>query len=301
MLSPIFKDKVQGHKQPGISVVIDIKFPLIVATIMSEWPDICCPMFLITGSGRTNFIIHLTNRCKSCLTLTWEYITIFPTHNVHLVDPIHSCLPPIDQRYLRLTVFSLCCCRYHASTYSLSYDTFFHITIFPWNVSYSRTISINTLVSRKADGIQCVNVFPPALISLPGHRPLLLRGCHSWTSGDQPCHIERLTYIVGLGLYSLSGKTSYRKISWSLEAAGFGFKLVQSFWNLAGTSAALLPRCLSNVRAIRLLQHPISRLRDFTKFGGKTSYRLVNRDPGREATFLAECILVLEMVDAYHT
>ena len=83
-----------------------------------------------------------------------------------------------------------------------------------------------------------------------------------------------------LGLYSLSGKTSYRKISWSLEAARFGFKLFQSFWNLAGTSAALLPRCLSNFRAIRLLQHPISRLRDFTRFGGKTSYRLVNRGPG---------------------
>ena len=82
------------------------------------------------------------------------------------------------------------------------------------------------------------------------------------------------------GLYSLSGKTSYRKISRSLEAAGFGFKLFQSLWNLAGTSAELLPRCLSNFRAIRPLQHPISRLRDFTRFGGKASYRWVNRSPG---------------------
>ena len=81
------------------------------------------------------------------------------------------------------------------------------------------------------------------------------------------------------GLYSLSGKTSYRKISWSLEAARFGFKLFQSLWNLARTSAALLPRCLSNFRAIRPLQHTISRLWDFTRFGGKTSYRLVNRGP----------------------
>ena len=82
-----------------------------------------------------------------------------------------------------------------------------------------------------------------------------------------------------MGLNSLSGKTSYRKISWSLEAARFGFKLFQSLWNLAGTSAALLPRCLSNFRAIRPLQHTISRLRDFTRFGCKTSYRLVNRGP----------------------
>ena len=78
------------------------------------------------------------------------------------------------------------------------------------------------------------------------------------------------------GLYSQSGKTSYRKISWSLEAARFGFKLFQLLWNLAGTSAALLPRCLSNFRVIRPLQHPISRLWDFTRFGGKTYYRLVN-------------------------
>ena len=90
-----------------------------------------------------------------------------------------------------------------------------------------------------------------------------------------------ISYGVRLiqGLYSLSGKTSYRKISWSLEAARFGFKLLQWLWNLAGTSAALLPKCLSNFRAIRPLQHPISRLRDFTLFGGKTSYRLVNRGP----------------------
>ena len=43
-----------------------------------------------------------------------------------------------------------------------------------------------------------------------------------------------------------------------------------------------MPRCLSNFRAIRPLQHPISRLRDFTRFGGKTSYRLVNRGPGEQ-------------------
>ena len=53
-----------------------------------------------------------------------------------------------------------------------------------------------------------------------------------------------------LGLYLLCWWTSYRKISWSLEAARFGFTLFQSLWHLTGTSAAALPRCLSNVRAI---------------------------------------------------
>ena len=54
-----------------------------------------------------------------------------------------------------------------------------------------------------------------------------------------------------LSLYPLSSKTSYRKISWNIEAVSFGFKLFQSLWNLTGTSAAVLLR-LSNFRVIRL-------------------------------------------------
>ena len=47
--------------------------------------------------------------------------------------------------------------------------------------------------------------------------------------------------------------TSYRKISWCLEAPIFGsiHSTFQSLWYL--TSAAALPRCLSNFRAIRSL------------------------------------------------
>ena len=53
------------------------------------------------------------------------------------------------------------------------------------------------------------------------------------------------------GLYSLRGRKSYRKISWSLEAARFVFRLFQSLWNLTGTLAVALPRCLLNFREIR--------------------------------------------------
>ena len=53
-----------------------------------------------------------------------------------------------------------------------------------------------------------------------------------------------------LGLYSLSGKTSYRQISWSLEAARLDVAMVISLWNLTATSAAVLPRYLPNFRAI---------------------------------------------------
>ena len=62
------------------------------------------------------------------------------------------------------------------------------------------------------------------------------------------CHLQNGGYFVQ-GLYSLSGKTSYRQISWSLEAARLGVIMIVSLWNLAGISAAL-PRCLSNFRAI---------------------------------------------------
>ena len=79
------------------------------------------------------------------------------------------------------------------------------------------------------------------------------------------------------GLYSLSGKTSYRQISWSLEAARLDVAIVVLLWNLTGTSAAALP----NFRAIVKVQTRISRLRDFTRSCGKTSYRLLNRGPGR--------------------
>ena len=39
---------------------------------------------------------------------------------------------------------------------------------------------------------------------------------------------------IYLGLYSLSGKTSYRQISWSLEAARLGVIMIVSLWNLTG-------------------------------------------------------------------
>ena len=54
-----------------------------------------------------------------------------------------------------------------------------------------------------------------------------------------------------LNRYSLSGKTSYRQISRSLEAARFNVIIFVSLWNLTGISAALLSVCLSISRAIR--------------------------------------------------
>ena len=88
----------------------------------------------------------------------------------------------------------------------------------------------------------------------------------------------------------ISEKTSYRRISWSLEATRFVFRIVPSFWNLTGTSAALLPMCLSNFKAIRQFKVPISWLRDFTRSYEKTSFRILRRGPGIW-TRINNCIL----------
>ena len=61
------------------------------------------------------------------------------------------------------------------------------------------------------------------------------------------CDVLRFNFQ---GLNSLSGQMSYRKISWSLKAARFGFRCFQSHWNLIGTPATKLPKCLSNYNTI---------------------------------------------------
>ena len=47
-----------------------------------------------------------------------------------------------------------------------------------------------------------------------------------------------------------SGRTSYRRISWSRVAARSNVIIIVSLWNLTGISTALPPRCLSNFRAV---------------------------------------------------
>ena len=83
------------------------------------------------------------------------------------------------------------------------------------------------------------------------------------------------------GPYSLTGKTFYRKISWSIEAARWDVIMFISIWNLTGTWTALVSGCLSNFRSIGKVLTRISRLRDFTRSCGKTSVHLVNRSPVR--------------------
>ena len=103
--------------------------------------------------------------------------------------------------------------------------------------------------------------------------------CRNWEGHGRHWSVlkhNKMRLSMNQGLNALSERTSYYKISWSLEAARFVFTLFQSLWNLTGSSAA----ALSNFRAIWLLYHQISWRRDFTRLGGKTSYLLVNKGPG---------------------
>ena len=60
--------------------------------------------------------------------------------------------------------------------------------------------------------------------------------------------------IVQFHMYSVllftKRSVAYRKISWSLKDARRGFRIFPLFWHLTGTSAAVLPGCLSNCRAM---------------------------------------------------
>ena len=81
-----------------------------------------------------------------------------------------------------------------------------------------------------------------------GARVVLLCFILLWLIREFPVDSYDIFIQIFRGLSLLSGRASYRKISWSLEAVRFGFKLFQSLWNWTGTSAAILLRCLSNFR-----------------------------------------------------
>ena len=64
-----------------------------------------------------------------------------------------------------------------------------------------------------------------------------------------------------------------------LEKNRFVVLIVASLWNLTGTSTAVLPRCMSNFRAIGQFQIQISQLRNFPRSYIETSYRLLKQSP----------------------
>ena len=83
-----------------------------------------------------------------------------------------------------------------------------------------------------------------------------------------------------LGPVSIYDKTSYREISQSFDGARSDVKRFVSLCVLTSTSAAVLPSCLSNFRAIGQVQIRFPLLRDFAISYNKTSYRILKQDQG---------------------
>ena len=84
---------------------------------------------------------------------------------------------------------------------------------------------------------------------------------------------------MDLGHVSISDKTSYRMISWILEAARKVVQIIASLWNLTVTSAALLSMCLSNFKAIssKYKSRGFETSRDLTI---RLFFRILRRGPG---------------------
>ena len=99
-----------------------------------------------------------------------------------------------------------------------------------------------------------------------------------WNNGVYPTHTMGYR-LQTMGLYSLSGKTSYHQILRSLKAMRLDVIMIISLWHSTGIWAARLLRCLTNFRANGEVKTWISWLQVFTRSCSKTSYRLVNRDP----------------------
>ena len=84
--------------------------------------------------------------------------------------------------------------------------------------------------------------------------------------------------VLDIGLWSLSGRTSYRQILWSLdrsrEIGCWNDHVVLKFDRRFGSDAARVSvKFQSDWKSLNW----ISRFRDFTRSCGKTSVRLVNR------------------------
>ena len=104
--------------------------------------------------------------------------------------------------------------------------------------------------------------YHPGVVSLNPFLATHLKIEHPWISSTgirSSNELQWLDHVAGYQrLYSLSGKTSYRQISWSLEATRLDVIIIVSLWNVTDISAA-------NFRAIGNVWTRFSRLRDFMR------------------------------------
>ena len=176
---------------------------------------------LIVASDRCIMIITLTHDWSTymCVAASW-----FLGHfNVIMILP---CQWYIGRDLFAMNCYCILCI---VSSYSTSH------TIYTW-LPFCCICSVSLLCMLSANERRHCNVTLSPI------------GCvHTW---NHPCLLWFGNSFIYQGLYSLSCKTSYHQISWSLEAARLRVKIIVSLWNLTGISAVLLPRCLSNFKAI---------------------------------------------------
>ena len=143
---------------------------------------------------------------------------------------------------------------------SWSYVFFVYDTILCW--SYHSTTCFRKCLSSRASNVikwQNQSHFGTLHVFRPINR---LGSTTTWHLTSSMIHykwiVNRDTVILlhWTTLHSSSPRftkcteTSYRQILWRLEAARLDVMMIVSLWNLTGISAALLPICLSNFRAI---------------------------------------------------
>ena len=122
-----------------------------------------------------------------------------------------------------------------------------------------------------------MNIYPSATQKLPPtlrtiSRASIARMSKSPRRGHIACEfwkIEDVAFIFSvyfMALWTFAYDHGYRNCdragSASTRWVGAVVKIVRSLWNLTGTLAALLPRCLSNFKAMRRFKLSISRLQD---------------------------------------
>ena len=102
---------------------------------------------------------------------------------------------------------------------------------------------------------------------------------------------SHVAYRISLNhLYSLSSQTSYNQMSW-VKAARLGVENMVLICYITGAPAALLPRHVSNFRAIRQLWTYPSRLRDLTTFDGLWKLEIFFRFERRTGSSAPDAIL----------
>ena len=104
---------------------------------------------------------------------------------------------------------------------------------------------------------------------------------HEWAKfGPPSSHL----YSFEIRVLSVSNSMAWQHQVTSHTRAPSQYPERRLFVRSPKVSKPLLPKCLSNFKAIRQFKVPISWLRDFRRSYGKTSFRIMRRGPDLEAS-----------------